>query len=415
MNRRDFNKKILSLGTFQVLSPLAIHFFSSNSFAQTSSLNTAPSKYFLMLYAGAGWDTTLAMDPWVLPVRLPESEIFVEYRPDELLPFQNGKLVGPAMKPFEKYFSKMAIINGVFMGASDNGHTAASNYIESGNGQGNLAALPAELEGPLFHSAFGTMANDSNMPSGGKAKRIWDISSPGEIDPTDSFIDSGENTELATSRRALAGNSSKIIEFNKVLKACAGSDSPKIKDVLAAAFYSDLSRSGFIEMDEENLDTHSDHPEKHKASLIKHFTSITAVFDTLAKVEDPTQKGVSILDQTTIMIVTEFTRTPALNASKGKDHNPQSNSVIVMGPGINPGVYGASRVVERKYSAMGAPYLSTVPLDIKTQQPVRRQKDTFILRPETVTASVIKSMGLEPKSISVGLGKAPLLNGLIKI
>lgn len=114
------------------------------------------------------------------------------------------------------------------------------------------------------------------------------------------------------------------------------------------------------------------------------------------------------------MVISEFTRTPALNASRGKDHNPQCNSVLLFSPQMKNMKIGASTVVTRAKSKYGTPYLAGLPLDLATEQAVRHRENSFILRPENVVATVLKSMNVDPSSISRGLGSARVLSSIIK-
>ncbi|MGE9294673.1 MAG: DUF1501 domain-containing protein, partial [Puniceicoccales bacterium] len=60
-----------------------------------------------------------------------------------------------------------------------------------------------------------------------------------------------------------------------------------------------------------------------------------------------------MLDETLIVVATEFGRTPRLNGNMGRDHYPKAFSCLLAGGGINGGqVYGATdarggEVVER--------------------------------------------------------------------
>jgi uncharacterized protein (DUF1501 family) len=58
-------------------------------------------------------------------------------------------------------------------------------------------------------------------------------------------------------------------------------------------------------------------------------------------VTDLDQRG--MLDDTLVMITTEFGRTPRINASNGRDHWARSYSMVLAGGGITRGqIYGAS-------------------------------------------------------------------------
>lgn len=45
-------------------------------------------------------------------------------------------------------------------------------------------------------------------------------------------------------------------------------------------------------------------------------------------------------DQAIIVVASEFGRTPRVNNNNGRDHHPNSNSILISGPGIEPQVLG---------------------------------------------------------------------------
>jgi phosphoglycolate phosphatase-like HAD superfamily hydrolase len=412
MNRREFCQTALKLGLFSAASSL----FPWRSYA--AGLQGAKPQFFILVRVDGGWDTSLSMEPWTAAVRPDVKDFFLEYRPEELLAFNNS-FVGPALKPLQDHFSRMTLFNGVFMTATDGGHESAGLYAMTGNGQGDLAVLPLELDGRAYKSQFGTLA-DKSPYAGQQSKAVWDlrgIVNNGSIGGAELLFDMGDrSTELSNARGAILGNTSRLELFNTYLK-----QTPQRTEasVIAAAFRAGLTSSAFLGNSEENLDTHSSHEKAHLTELTKTFDGVKALLDTLKNspgVDANTNviETNTLLDQTTIMIVSEFTRTPALNGSKGKDHNPQSNSAIVIGPGFKNEIIGASNLVTRALAKSGTPYLAGLPLDLITQQPVRRREDSFIMRPENVVATVAKSMGLDPGTISKGLGSAKILTSVLK-
>lgn len=414
MNRRDFCQSAFKLGLFSVASSL----LPWRSFAATSP--SGKPQFFILLRQFGGWDTTLSMDPWTASVRPDEQDLFLEYRPEELLKFNNS-FVGPALKPLQDYFNNMTIVNGIFMTANDGGHDSASLYAMTGNGQGDLGVLPLELEGRLFRSEFGTMATSAPY-QGNRNQTIWDVNevvNRGSVGDAELLMDFGDKqTELSQARKAILSNGARIQLFNKYLKAY-GANNYTQAQAISAGFRSGLSSSAFIEVGSGALDTHSGHERAHLESLTKNFDDTKTLLDTLKKSPGvganlSVDESTTLLDQTTIMMVSEFTRTPALNGSKGKDHNPQANSAIIIGPGFKGGMIGASTVVTRAQAKSGTAYLAGLPLDLTTQQAVRRRDNSFILRPDNVVATVAKSMGLEPALISKGLGSAKVLSSILK-
>lgn len=412
MKRRELLQAGLKLGLFAVGSSLV----PLRGFADM--LSGERPQFCIYIRVGAGWDTSLATDPWKLEARPEEKDFFIEYRQDELISFQNS-LVGPAMAPLKKFFDRLCIINGVYMSATDGGHDSAALYAASGNGQGGLGLIPLELEGRLFSSPFGTLANHSPY-MGSQAKGVWDLRNivqAKQIADVTMLLDNDDKeTEISRARKAILNNSSRIDLFNKV---AAKSSSFTEAEAISAAFCSGLTHSACLELNESNLDTHSAHPRTHLAALTSVFAKINSLLESLHSTPGVDARGAvletsTLLDQTTLLIGSEFTRTPALNGSSGKDHNPQCNSAILIGPGVKAGVVGASTLVTRAQSKAGMSYLSGLPLDSESLEPVRRREGSFILRPESVMSTLIKSMGGNPAVISRGLGAAPVLKNALR-
>lgn len=410
MNRRHFCKSALNLGLLSATSSL----FSWPVF---SLAQTKEPQFIIFLRLPGGWDTSLSLDPWTAAVRPSEKDFFVEYRPEELLPYGNSFL-GPAMKPLQKYFDRMTVINGIFLTATDGGHDSASVYSTTGNGQGHLASFPLELEGTLFNSPFGSLANTS-VYNGGKNKSIWDLSLHGGgvgLSSADMLIDfDGKETEFSKARLSMISHSAKINRFNEIFKTFE--KNPEVGAIMAA-FRSGLSYSAYYEIF-ESLDTHAGHERTHLRLLTSAFTKVENFIASLqsspgVKHDFSEDRNQTLLDQTTVVVTSEFTRTPALNGSGGKDHNPQCNSALIFSPKMKPTVVGGSTLVTRSQSKSGTPYLAGLPLNNNTLMPSLERKDSFILRPENLMATVATSLGVNPGAISQDLAKAQILTNVLK-
>ena len=86
----------------------------------------------------------------------------------------------------------------------------------------------------------------------------------------------------------------------------------------------------------DNWDTHRDHFPKMKKRLLPVFDrSISALLT------DLDQRG--MLEETLVVILTDFGRTPKINGNAGRDHYPAVYSVALAGGGVRGGqVYGSS-------------------------------------------------------------------------
>jgi hypothetical protein len=117
----------------------------------------------------------------------------------------------------------------------------------------------------------------------------------------------------------------------------------------------------------DNWDTHRDHFTKMKKRLLPVFDrSISALLTDLE------QRG--SLEETLVVVLTDFGRTPKINKNGGRDHYPAVYSQILAGGGIRGGqVYGSSD------SDGGQPALNPC-------------------TPSDFHATVLKAMGIDPRS-----------------
>ncbi len=86
----------------------------------------------------------------------------------------------------------------------------------------------------------------------------------------------------------------------------------------------------------DHWDTHGDNFNRLKKTMLPSFDRPAATL-----LEDLAERN--LLDQTLVVILTEFGRTPKINGGAGRDHYPGVYSVVLAGGGIQGGqVYGSS-------------------------------------------------------------------------
>ncbi len=125
-----------------------------------------------------------------------------------------------------------------------------------------------------------------------------------------------------------------------------------------------------------SLDTHFDNWATQQP------TNLKLGFDTLARLLDDLRSTDPDLDHTTVLVHSEFARTPRINGNGGRDHWP-ANSFLVFGGGLEPGVFGET--VEGT--------LNFQPVDLVTGRPSERGE---VLRPEHVGATLAAAAGIDP-------------------
>ena len=106
-------------------------------------------------------------------------------------------------------------------------------------------------------------------------------------------------------------------------------------------------------------------------------------------------------------MVSEFARTPALNASNGKDHNSLTNSVLLAGAGVRGGQsFGASQLITVKNSSNGDPRHSASLVDysngkIAFTKTEAQQENFQCIFPDNIAAMLAEIIG-----VSRDLGQA---------
>lgn len=117
----------------------------------------------------------------------------------------------------------------------------------------------------------------------------------------------------------------------------------------------------------DNWDTHRDHFAKMKRRLLPVFDrSVSALLTDLH------QRG--MLEETLVVLLTEFGRTPKINKNAGRDHHPAVYSVALAGGGVRGGqVYGSSDVNGARPAALAC-------------------------TPEDLHATVYQAMGINPRT-----------------
>ena len=114
-------------------------------------------------------------------------------------------------------------------------------------------------------------------------------------------------------------------------------------------------------------DTHQNHSQNLKNRLMPPMDTACS-----ALIDDLHDRG--LLDETLVVWMGEFGRTPKINARGGRDHWGNVFSVALAGGGIRPGV------VHGESDAMGA------------------QPKEGVVRPENLVATIFHCLGLSPEA-----------------
>src|SRR5262249_30593856 len=147
------------------------------------------------------------------------------------------------------------------------------------------------------------------------------------------------------------------------------------------AFKSNLSRAAALTVSPKvglnSLDTHTNHEGHHRESLTDVFRQIASVLATLDQVH--------LLNRTNVYITSEFSRSPSLNNSLGKEHNAFTNSALVMGPRIAGGrVIGGTKLIPKAESGRGESLHVAQYVNPETGKALPNGNHGVLLKPETV-------------------------------
>lgn len=360
-----------------------------------------PNGFFVSLTAGStgGLDCTLGLDPKLQSEASDPKDLFIEYRDEDIITTQ-GLRLGPAAHALKSHAEDIAIINGIVM-RRDAGHQTLMEYIQSGDQTGKTGALSAEHATEFELTAFGLIYSGfSSIPAPGKELML---SSASDLiqkisDPAPALLNGDDDASLLKdSWDALRMMLDRIPEVKKQhtsLPSCSVENTGDAIKVVAASFLAGASTEAQIALQPvTNFDTHSNHPTEHLKRQTDFWNEVAIVFDYFKKI--PFGSG-SLFDATTFMVSTEFSRTPALNAANGKDHNPFTNSCLIAGRGVNGGqVIGASHVISRKNRADQAPLHIGQAFDYEFGRAVSSAGNgVSLIYPENVIASVRKILDM---------------------
>ncbi len=136
-----------------------------------------------------------------------------------------------------------------------------------------------------------------------------------------------------------------------------------------------------------DLDDHFDEAGSQSVKLRAGFDALGKLINYLKAKDLPGVPGTKVWDRTTVMVFSEFARTPAMNSRDGRDHHLAS-SCLVAGPGLQKNkVFGATSEhemgLQRWNFATGAQF-----------------DGGNIIRPPDIHATLLRSMGLDSTHLS---------------
>jgi len=322
--------------------------------------------FFLFAFANGGWDITQVFESD--KEGLPTVDVPTGQRT------QFGQTVNdtfwddPAGRPavtqfFQDFGDRSAIINGIYQRTVS--HSLGRELMMTGKLGENAADWPTQIaarravdkllphlamSGPSFTGSLGGIAT-----SGSSFNRLVSPDGYSAGETQDNVMEnylSSVLDELAVEAGEHGFADGRINEledgYNRFEDIKAAGDSLNIsgngftEQALSAitAFQNGLSVTATVRLP-GGYDTHGDNDMRQGQNFQNSFMGLNTIVTELANRAGTTGTG-SMLDQTTVCLVSEFARTPKLNGNNGKDHWP-TTSCIVVGGGIDGGrVLGAS-------------------------------------------------------------------------
>ena len=352
IHRRDFLKQAahLALGTVPMIAGL-----SSVTTRAWAAANTPGSDFnFVLFRVVGGMDSTLSIHPWTDDnSRLAEEDLWLNYHRTEVQRNIDGTQIslGPSAAAIAPFARNMAVVRGLYMGASDLGHPAAIQHISSGRTQESAAHLAALFGEKMSDSTRFVVTNTSIQRGTVPAfpviltqalKEMGDVADFS----TTSSLELYQNKSLSVNRYLnLVAQKPKLIKFAEVLrerqKNVPPADGVLDENLALASLVAGLSRVAQIDLIDQarDLDTHGGHGNHREFQRVR--------WDRIAGFLQGLREN-GLMEKTLVAVVTEFNRSPGRNGAAGKDHNYTDNTVALFGRGLDGGrVFGDHKLYLR--------------------------------------------------------------------
>ncbi len=392
--RRGFLKAAAGFSGSAILGGLPFQ-----KFAQAADL-APPDRCFVFAYFSGGWDQLLALDPRDPDVftadRIADTRIFPAYSlindasysdrpvvPDPKPGVGPSKIAfGPAIGRLAQHYDLMTVIRGINM--TTLGHDVGYRYFLTGKSPVGSAArgssTATEIVGqmkprvPIPSVAYGVESYNDRYAGSANALRV---SSSRDLiltlSPSTVALDSEIEKQLVDWKGKRVTCESQLYDSRGLVTSYNGSRSQMqtvLQSQLDRAFRFELPENeqvrgtynlpAFAPYDNAagraalvatalkrgisqcvsvnlagGLDTHFGTQLSHANNLRTGFNALAALVDDLRASRHPS--GGNFMDHTTIMVFSEFARTPLLNNLGGRDHHLCS-SCLIMGAGFKHNV-----------------------------------------------------------------------------
>lgn len=440
INRRFVLKSLGFGATAWVLSP-------ATGVQPVQANPEKPENFFIFCYFSGGWDTLISLDPRDPGVfnesRIRETKIELGYdrlqgdfKPTLYQPPGSKIAFGPVMEPFAKHFDVSCVVRGISMdtvshnvgrryfitGMMPRGQNAVGSSISTWlvAGQGEQTAIPNLVVGvesynrksPAFASGLrvsgvtdllSTLKDGPESPKGKIREIIDEYRALNEHCDPAALNEDGLMSLIHSSQksaRVLVSQDlgrffnfySRDKEMQDIRKRYAirslGSGGAQAA-MAYQAIKSGIAQSITIHL-AGGLDTHGTNWETNQPrNLYNGFKALSTLVDDLKRTPHPSLEGKKLIDTTTIMCFSEFSRTPLLNNNGGRDHWLASSALLI-GAGVpHNKVIGATTDKGFNPSAINP----------QTGEP---DSSGTLITPTRIAASLVESAGYSSDHFRVG-------------
>ncbi len=390
--------------------------------AAPTAPDAAEPHHFLLIFLGGGADASYLYDARPLSMSaVGRAHSFLAEEP-AVLRGRNGNACRTTQlaRPLARLQDRFSVLNGVHMASGFDGHLQNVNLLLTGNPFGGESFVPhlngatprraadlldaIEPTNPIFsnisnHSRVVPLRPASVAGLAGQLRQIAPAQSGDELmDFVRSRIAANArgNGRFAAGAGAMRDGLAAAGELHRRIAQIQAPDPEwdaerQSVSVMAQCFRLGVARSA-IYLLPEDFDVHS--PDRARSQPRLFATAIERVATLLdGLVETPYDSRRSLLDITTVMVASEFSRTlrsadvPA--EYTGTHHNQLTNTILLGGKGIRPGlVIGASDLADETE----APSPAHLSLDPRLERPMGRPFDFRTLR----------SRGDSPQQFDIG-------------
>lgn len=413
MERRNFLGLGLLAGLAAGVSPSARKLLNAQPMPPSSTIEPYAGRFFLFINAGGGWDPTMVCDPkggdinrQFMPSAIGTTGPF-QYAP---ISFMDGGRTLSNQQFFEKFRDRLLVLNGVDM--QTNNHDTGTRYTWSGHledGYPPLAAILAASLAPGRPLGFLSNGGYENTVGVAPLTRLNDINTiariarPNRPDPNNAMVQYHSTATLdriqrAQNQRLAAMTAAQTLptwqlSMRQLLETRGGGNllerlmmflptndvlnratNPILKQglVAIAAYRAGVSAAANLAVG--GFDTHGNHDASQGTALGRILSGVDLLMDHIDEM--------GLRDRVTVMVGSDFGRTPQYNAQNGKDHWSVT-SMLMMGAGIRGGrVVGAS---DDRFRARGLDFASLTPSDTATRK----------LNPKSIHMALRRLAGVE--------------------